>query len=140
MVHEEKIKMTQLLQFIVTFLPSLFDEYGFYIKESKNSGNRFSGSSILIASSEVEIFLAIERDEMTSYFRSLFDKRKSNWYSSEVILALLGHIECRGVLDENNSSLIRDEMSEILKRFHKNEIRETLRLLDGIEKERSKRK
>jgi len=130
--------MIQLLKFIVAFLPALFDEYGFLIKESKNSGNRFSGASILMVSSEVEIFLAIERDEITAFFRSMFDKRKSNWYSIEIILALLGHKDCSGVLDDYNSSLIRDELPQIINRFHKSEIEETLRLLDGTEKERSK--
>ena len=83
---EELIIMTKLLEFIITFLSTLFDDYGFLIRESKNTGNRFSGASILMASDEMEIFLAIERDEITAYFRSRFDKRKNNWYSTEVVL------------------------------------------------------
>jgi hypothetical protein len=139
MVHAKGINMIHLLKFIVTFLSALFEEYGFLIIESKNSGNRFLGASILMVSSEVEIFLAIERDEMTIRVRSLYDKRKNNWYSIEIILALLGHKDCYGVLDDRNSSLIQNELSEIIHRFSKSKIAETLRLLDGIEKERSKR-
>ena len=128
--------MTQLLKFIVTFLSALFDDYGFWIKESKNTGNRFSGASILMASDDVEIFLSIERDEITAYFRSICDKRKNNWYSTEVVLALLGHGDCLGVLDDRNSSLVEKELPNIIKRFQKSEVEETVKLLDKIEKER----
>lgn len=131
--------MVQLLKYIVTYLSSIFDDYGFLIKNSTNSGNRFSGASILMASSEIEIFLAIERDEITMSFRSLFDKKKNNWYSSEVILALFGHTECCGIMNDYRSLLIKDEFSEIVNRFRKSEVEETLRLLNGIEKEMSRR-
>lgn len=138
-VDAEKVMvMMQLLKFIITFLSALFDDYGFLIKESKNTGSRFSGASILMASDEMEIFLAIERDEITAYFRSRFDKRKNNWYSTEVVLALLGHRDCLGVLDDRNSSLVKKELPGIIKRFQKPEAEKTLKFLDNIEKERSK--
>lgn len=126
--------MTQLLKFIITFLSALFDEYGFFIKESKNSGNRFTGASVLISSDEVEIFLAIEREEITAYFRSLFDKRKNNWYSLDTVLSFLGYANASGVIDKRNSNLIRDELSRIINRFSKSEFEKTLVMLDGIEK------
>ena len=131
--------MIQLLKFIVTYLASLFDEYNFQIKEANNAGNRFSGASILMASDEVEIFLAIERDEITADFHSVFDKRKRNWYSVDIIFNLLGYKNVSGVLDDRSSPLLRDELKKIIDRFHKSEIEETLKLMDRIKKERSKR-
>lgn len=136
-VHEEKIDMSQLLRFVVTFFSVLFDEHGFLIKGSNNAGNRFSGASILLGSNEVEIFIAIERDEITAHFRSLYDKRKNNWYSSEIILAHLGYAEEHGVLNETNASLIRDQLPEILNCFHEAEVGRTLKNLDDIEKRKS---
>ncbi|MBU1426200.1 MAG: hypothetical protein KKH12_13555 [Gammaproteobacteria bacterium] len=130
--------MTQLLKYIVKFLSALFDDYGFYIKESSNSGNRFSGASILLASGDVEIFLAIERDEITAYFRSTHDLRKNNWYSSEIILSFLGHRAPCGVLDESTSTLIRNEIPRIVGCLRKSEAESTLVHLDEIEKHRSK--
>jgi hypothetical protein len=136
----EKIKMTKLRDFIDKYLSSLLDEYDFLLKESKNSDNSFYGESVLVASSEVEIFIAIERDEITADFRSLFDKRKNNWYSSDVIFALLGHTACLAVLNHNNATLLRDKLPEILTLFRESKIKETLKLLDEIEDERSRRK
>jgi hypothetical protein len=129
--------MIKLLEFVVTYLFRLFDEYGFLIKESGNSGNRFSGASILIVSSELEIFLAIERDEVTADFRSVFDSRKNNWYSVDVVLALLGYRGCRGVLDDKNSILLQKEIPQLIHRFHESEINNTLQELAFLEKERS---
>lgn len=126
--------MIQLLKFIVSFLSVLFDEYGFLIKESKNSGNRFSGASILLTSSDVEIFLAIERDEITACFRSMFDKQKSNWYSAEVVLSLLGYQDCLGIMNNHNSLLLRNKIPEVMRRFSESEFEKTLRQLDEIEK------
>jgi len=131
--------MTKLLKFILKYLSNLFDEYGFSITKSNNSGNRFSGASILLASAEMEIFMAVERDEITAQFRSVFDKRKNNWYSAEDVLALFEHKNCLGVLDDRVGSYIKDELSAIISRFQKSEIEQTLGLLDKIEKERSKR-
>lgn len=141
MVHAEKITMIKLLKFIVSFFSILFDEYKFSIKESKNSGNRFAGASILLTSNEVEIFLAIEKDEIVVYFRSVFDERKNSWdswYSSDLILTFLGHKDCLGVIDDRHSVLLRDRMNGILKHFSKNEYKKTLSCLDEIRKERSK--
>lgn len=82
--------------------------------ESKNTGNRFSGASIRLASDEMEIFLAIERDEITVDVRSLFDKRKKYWYSIDTIFSILGHSEYKGVLDKNNAPILRDELSKLI--------------------------
>jgi len=138
-VHAEEVNMIQLLKFIITYFQPLFEEYLFMIKDSENAGNRFSGASILMVSNEMEIFLAIERDEITADFRSIFDNRKSSWYSIDIILALLGYKGFSGVLDDRSSSLIRDELPEIIDRFGASKVEETLRLLDKLEKERSKR-
>lgn len=132
--------MIVLLKFIVRFLSDLFEKYGFAIISSKNSGCRFSGASILMASSEMEIFLAVERDEITVQFRSVFDKRKNNWYSAEIVLALFEYKNCLGVLDDRAGSYIKEELSAIVARFQKSEVEKTLRLLDEIEKERSSRR
>ncbi|MDZ4183827.1 MAG: hypothetical protein U1D97_02470 [Desulfuromonadales bacterium] len=130
--------MIQLLKFIVSYLSALFDEYGFQLKASENSGNRFSGASILMASRDLEIFLAIERDEITADFRSVFDKRERNWYSIDIILSFLGHRCLSGVLDDQNASLMRDGLPEIIDCFRESNVERTLKLLDGLEKERSK--
>ena len=130
--------MTQLLKYIISYFSILFDEYGFLIKESNNTGNKFSGASILLTSSELEIFLAIERDEITAFFRSVFDKRKNNWYSTDVILNFLGNKNSLGILNDTNSNMLRDGLPELVQRFHKNKIEETLELLDKIEKKKSR--
>jgi hypothetical protein len=138
MVHAKEIIMIKLLQFIVMFLSSLFEEHGFSITASNNSGNRFAGASILMASSEMEIFLAIERDEITAQFRSVFDKRKSNWYSVEIVLALVGRENCLGVIDDRIGSYIQSDLPAIISRFGKIEVEQTLKILDEIEKKRFK--
>lgn len=138
-VYAKEIIMIKLLQFIVRFLSSLFDEYGFSITASNNSGNRFAGASILMASSEMEIFLAIERDEITAQFRSVYDKRKNNWYSAEIVLDLIGRKSCLGVLDDRIGSYIQSDLPAMISRFRKTEVEQTLKILDEIEKERAKR-
>lgn len=130
--------MTKLLQFILTFLSDLLDQYGFLITSSSNSGNAFSGASIIMASTEIEIFLAIERDEITAQFRSVYDKRKNNWYSAEIVLALVGHKKCLGVLDDRTGSHLKSELPAIIDYFQKSNIERTLKRLDEIEKERPK--
>ena len=132
--------MNKLLQFIINFLSALFDEYGFSIVSSNNSGNDFSGASILMTSSEIEIFLAVERNEITVQFRSLFDRRKSNWYSSEIVLALVGHKSGIGVIDERNGYSLKKLLPAIIDRFQKSDIEQTLKSLDELEKEIAKRK
>lgn len=122
MVHAKILIMNKILKFILKYLSSLFDEYGFSIMKSNNSGNRFSGASILLASDEIEIFIAVERDEITAQFRSVFDKRKNNWYSAEVVLALFDYKNCNGVLDDRVGSFIKDELSVIINRFRKAEM------------------
>lgn len=126
--------MIQLLRFIITFLPELFEKYGFFIKNSNNSGNRFAGASILMASGEVEIFLAIERDEITASFRSLFDEKNNNWFSTDMVLAALGHKGFSGVVDDRTASLLRDELPVLMNRFQKADFKETVRLLSEIKK------
>lgn len=130
--------MTILLEFAVKYLYTLFDEYKFVIKESKNTGNRFSGSSIIIASNDIEIFLAIERDEITILFRSLFDIKNNNWYSIEVVMDFLGHKNCLGVMSDYNSSLLKDELKQIVLCFGEKQYVETLRKLDEIERKKAK--
>ena len=131
--------MTKLLQFTIKFLSALFDEYGFSIASSENSGNDFAGASMVIASSEMEIFLAIERQEITAQFRSAFDKKKSNWYSAGTVLDLVGHKDCPGLLDDRTGSYIKDALPVIVSLFKQAEIERTLERLDEIERERSKR-
>jgi hypothetical protein len=132
--------MTKLLQFIISFFSDLLDRYGFWISSSSNSGNAFSGASIVMASSEMEIFLAIERDEITAQFRSVFDTRKNNWYSAEIVLALVGHENCLGVLDDCIGNYLKNELPAIIDRFQKSNVERTLKRLDEIEKERTKHK
>jgi len=138
-VYAEDVNMIHLRKFITTYLQALLDEYGFSIKTCEDSGNRFHGASIHMVSSEMEIFLAIERDEITAEFRSVFDKRKSKWYSGDIILTFIGHGGFSGVLDDRSASLIRDHLPEIINCFQKSKIEKTLKLLDEIKKERSKR-
>ena len=132
--------MNKLLQFIITFFSDLLDQHGFWITSSSNSGNVFSGASIVMASSEMEIFLAIERDEITAQFRSVFDKRKNNWYSAEIVLALVGHDNCLGVLDDGIGTYLKNDLPAIIDRFQKSNVERTLKRLDEIEKERTKHK
>jgi hypothetical protein len=132
--------MTKLLQFIMTFLSDLLDQYGFRITSSSNSGNIFSGASIVMASSEMVLFLAIERDEITAQFRSVFDTRKNNWYSAEIVLALVGHENCLGVLDDRIGNYLKNDLPAIINRFQKSNVEQTLKKLDEIEKERTKHK
>lgn len=127
--------MIQIFSFIVAFLPDLFEKYGFVICSSANSGNRFGGASIVMASGDVEVFLSIERDEITLSFRSLFDEKK-NWFSTETVLALLGHKGYSGVINDQSAVLLRDELPKIMKRFDKAEAGETVRLLCEIKKTR----
>jgi len=122
--------MTKLLQFIMTFLSDLLDQYGFRITSSSNSGNIFSGASIVMASSEMVLFLAIERDEITAQFRSVFDTRKNNWYSAEIVLALVGHENCLGVLDDRIGNYLKNDLPAIINRFQKSNVEQTLKKLD----------
>ena len=131
--------MIQLLTFIVSVFATLFEKHQFYIKQSSNSGNRFHGSSILLSSADVEVFTAIERDEITVCFRSTHDRRQSNWYSAELILSLLGHPDCPGVMNEQNSGLLRDALPEILHRFRTDAVGETLSRLDEIKRRRNRK-
>ncbi len=130
--------MNKLFQFIINFLSALFDEYGFIITSSKNSGNDFHGASIIMSSSDLEIFLAIERDEITAQFRSLYDNRKNNWYSAEIVLTLLGNKGCIGVLDIRMANLLKIELPAIIDNFQKTEVERTIKCLEEIEKNRGK--
>lgn len=138
MVYAEEVNMIRLFSFIIAFLPDIFEKYGFSIKNFHDSGNRFAGASIYMTSDEMEIFLAIERDEITISFRSLFDKKKNNWFSAEVVLAFLGHKGCSGVMGDQNSSLLRDEFKKLVTQFRKEQALETVEMLSKIKKNRSR--
>jgi len=127
--------MTKLLELITKYMSILFDKYGFYIRESKNSGNEFSGASILLSSDEMEIFLSIERGEVTAYIRSLYDKKKDNWYSLDVVLALVGNSGSSGIIKEDNAFLFQKKLPDIIEKFSRSRFSETLNRLDTIENE-----
>ena len=87
----------------------------------------------------MELQLSIERDEITLYFRSLYDKRKRNWYQFSLISKLLGREAVVGIMDESNSAFFADNMDEIMKRFRKEFAVTTIKQLDELKAERSKR-
>lgn len=120
--------MIRLLQLLIDFLSPLFDEYGFYIKSSNNDGSSFRGASILLASKDMELFLAIERDEITLQFRSAYDKKK-NWLSLSALLRYVGEDVSIDVLEENVLHLLRMKLPEIIGLLSEENAEKTIKAL-----------
>lgn len=126
--------MVTLLKFLIAHFSQLFDDYGFAITQSENSGNRFHGASILLRSKTLEIFFAFERDQFSAEFRSVEDKRKGSWYSVATILAYLGHKNCLGIFDKDTLRATKQALPQIVTLFEDDEIENILSSLDQIER------
>lgn len=134
-----EVTMTSLLNFIIRYCSRLFGKHGFRFKDSKVGQHPAAGSSILLESNDVQIYICDERDQITLQMRSMHDSKKRNWFSFDLISQLLGRQAATGVMDPANATFLSDNIDEIIGRFRANQLSETLNELNRLKAERTKR-
>ena len=124
--------MTKLLKFLIKYLHAAFDDFGFTISASQNSGKLSSGASVTLVSPELELFVSIDNDEIIASFRSLLVAQQSNCYSLAAVFELLGHIDEPGMFEGHDARILRKELPRIINCFSAIEYAETIKRLDII--------
>jgi hypothetical protein len=130
--------MIALLSFLIRYCPQLFERPGFRFKDSGVGRNPSEGSYILVESDDVQIYICNERDEITWQIRSMYDSRKKNWFSFDLVARLLNHEVATGIMGAVNSDLLSKNLERILLRFRKEDATTTLAQLNELKAERAK--
>src|SRR3954468_20839651 len=113
-VAASKVKcMIDLLTFLVRYCVTLFEKPGFKFKDSEVGGNAAEGSYLLLESVDVQIYIANEGEQITWEMRSVYDGRKRNWFSFDLVARLLGYEPETGVMNSSNSELLSGNLKEI---------------------------
>ena len=131
--------MIDLLIFLIHFCPELFEKPGFRFKDSKAGPHAAAGSSLLLESDDVQIYICNERGAITWEIRSLYDSSNKNWFSFDLVSHLLGHQVKSGIMNPENSALLLSNLGQIINRFRKENVAATVKKLNELKAERAKR-
>jgi len=124
-----------LLKFLVNNCAPLFESHKFTITYTEVGPTHVSGASVILESEDVQIFLSIEKEEITLQIRSLQEAKK-NWHGFQQISLLLGHQTSTGLLNnESNAVFLAKSWDEIVRRFDKEHLAETLETLNKLKSE-----
>jgi hypothetical protein len=129
--------MLSLLEFLFRRCSRLFEPYSYRIKDSKVGRNPAEGSWILLESKDAEIFVSSERGEITWEMCSLYDSSKKNWFSFDLISALLGRRVTSGIMDKNNSEFLSRNIDSVVRLFVKDKAPKTIAELNELKKART---
>jgi hypothetical protein len=131
--------MNEILYFIIKNCSFLYEQYEFRFIDSAIS--KFSGyAAIILGSSDLNIRFSVERGQMISEFQSNYEKKDIySWYSIDVVRQLItGEKECIALMDEKNTNFLKNNISNILEIFSKQNVKNTILKLKQLERIRSK--
>lgn len=131
--------MKQVLQFLIRCCLPLFERHGFRFQDSGVGRNVAAGAWILIQSADVQLHLVCERNELVLQFRSVYDTKKKNWFSIDLISELLGRNARTGLMDDENCSFLAENVDQILAEFRKDKAAVTIARLNHLKERRTKR-
>ncbi len=136
----EKLKMDEILRFLLTNFSFVYNDYGFKFVDSMSSKSFGGDGYITLQSDHMEIRILSDRNQMFLDFRSLKYDKKNDWHSIDVIKQLItGNVCDNAVLDEKTVSNVKDNFSDICELFAPPDASETVSELKKLEFERSKR-
>ena len=130
--------MIALLTFLIQFCAKLLEHPGFKFVDSEIGRNPAEGSSILLESRDVQIFMSNEGEQITWWIRSMYDSRENNWFLFDLVVRWLGLGTVTGVMDAPNSKLLSRELGRIIIGFRKDVVDETIAKLNKLKMERSR--
>lgn len=114
----------------------MFEKHGFCFKDSGTGPSVAAGAWILFASTDVQIHLSYERGEIMLSLRSLYDTKKTNWFSIDLISRFLGRNAETGLMDEANSKFFADNIDRILAEFRQHNAQSTIIKLNQLKNAR----
>ena len=130
--------MISILTFLTRYCGYLFERPGFRFADSSTGANDFYGSSVLLVSKDVEIFVTNERSEMIWQIRSVHDPRKYAWFSFDLVAQLLSYPVTGALMNSENCNFMKEALPSVLERFEKGKVSRTLKELEVLQRKREK--
>ena len=132
--------MIDILKFILTFCYKIFEDYQFKFVDSSIDDSLSRGAWLLLESEDVQLFFSKENGEMLLEMASKYDDRQDKWYFFNLIRNLITKESSDNeIMDYDNGKFIENNIDAILSLFKKENVNKTLKALNKLEKERSKR-
>ena len=129
--------MLSVLTFLIEHCSYLFERPGFRLTDSRTAPNGLKRSYLVLQSPDVEIILETKLGDLTWKMRSLHDpSARKNWFSFDQLAELLSHHVTSNTLTEENCQLLELLLPELLSRFEKESVAETLERLGALKKKR----
>ena len=94
---------------------------------------------MLFESHDIVVFVATERDQVSWWIRSKYDKDRRNWFSIDLVAQLLEETLVTGIMDSASEVFLRKNCDVIIEKFQRSAVGDTLRLLDELKKIRTDR-
>jgi hypothetical protein len=131
--------MIELLEFLIRYCPQLLEKPGFKFKDSETGPHASYGSWILLESSDVQIMVSNERNDLLWKIRSLHDPDEWNWFSFDLFAGTIGCEVMTALMTSENSELLKNNLDTIIALFAKEKLNATLAQLNVLRVERADR-
>jgi hypothetical protein len=132
--------MRRILQFLAADGSFLYEQHGFRIIDSKYS-NEFGGTgSVTLSNDIVEVRLWLERHLLFMDMRAAGRRSARPWFSTDILRQMLmGQINDKSVMDEENVDFLRANSSEQQARFDRDHVSATEAACKELKNQRAKR-
>lgn len=131
-----EITMKRILNYLATNGAFLYEDDGCIITHSEYIDSFGGTGSVTLCGDSIQLRLWLERDRLFLDVRGI-DRAK--WFSMDIITELLsGRVPETGEMNEQNTTLLREQFAQIEQRFSPTEIELTEKECCRLEKKRAK--